>query len=144
MGYNPQESVKNINTMGTRTLGVHPIVRGGLGWRCVGRFIRFAAAKKIKKLILPNMPNRGGLGKNCGKTCLVPSTTPKNKTLEPQKVVVCSCFFVLFQGGVPTEIVQPRWWFQCSFLMFNPRLGEMIQFDEKIFGQETTNDPWDH
>ena len=26
MGYNPQESLENtINTMGTRTLGVHPI-----------------------------------------------------------------------------------------------------------------------
>ena len=27
MGYNPQESLENtINTVGTRTLGVHPIV----------------------------------------------------------------------------------------------------------------------
>ena len=123
MGYNPQKSLENINTMGTRTLGVHPIVPWGLGWRCVGG--GFAAAKK-KYIILPNMPNRDGLGKSCGrKTCLVPSTTT-------QKVVVCRCF-LLFQGGVPTEIVQPRWWFPCSFLMFNPRRGEMIQFWREDF-----------
>ena len=39
----------------------------------------------------------------------------------------------VYDGCMGMVYLYSRWWFQLFFLRFTPNLGEMIQFDERMF-----------